>query len=306
MKKRKKKKGVIKEYVFLFIGLLLLISLFICIYLVNLDRQYIHTTATIVDVVDMGETNKVTLNYNVSGDSYDYEVSYAGDVIVGDKVDLYYFKDDFKIAKLNKTNKMIFICPLIGFVLCVLGIGEILSKKKNDAEKEEELYKTQVISVLGETQKLKIITDGENPVDYVKSMEESNEVPVRRIKKKNKIEILDDNQVVFEKSTRKKRRRGNNEIRKIIPNYYYVSNGALVYEEFGKGVNEVEFQNINRVVKTLNRDGNVVKLVVYANKMEIVLTNMGQCDIAVTANLLQNKLIAVFDNFIFEVENKDY
>ena len=80
MKKRKKKKGVIKEYVFLFIGLLLLISLFICIYLVNLDRQYIHTTATIVDVVDMGETNKVTLNYNVSGDSYDYEVSYAGDV----------------------------------------------------------------------------------------------------------------------------------------------------------------------------------------------------------------------------------
>lgn len=306
MKKRKKKKGVIKEYVFLFIGLLLLISLFICIYLVNLDRQYIHTTATIVDVVDMGETNKVTLNYNVSGDSYDYEVSYAGDVIVGDKVDLYYFKDDFKIAKLSKTNKMIFICPLIGFVLCVLGIGEILSKKKNDAEKEEELYKTQVISVLGETQKLKIITDGENPVDYVKSMEESNEVPVRRIKKKNKIEILDDNQVVFEKSTRKKRRRGNNEIRKIIPNYYYVSNGALVYEEFGKGVNEVEFQNINRVVKTLNRDGNVVKLVVYANKMEIVLTNMGQCDIAVTANLLQNKLIAVFDNFIFEVENKDY
>ena len=190
MKKRKSKKGIIKEYVFLFIGLLLLISLFICIYLVNLDRKYIHTTATIVDVVEVEDTNKVTLNYSVAGDVYDYEVSYDGEVIVGDKVDLYYFREDVKIAKLSKTNKLIFVCPLIGFVLCVMGIVEIMRKKKMDSDKEEELYKTKVISVLGETQMLKIITDGENPVDYRKSMEESNEVPVKAIKGKNRIEII--------------------------------------------------------------------------------------------------------------------
>ena len=140
MIKGKGKKGTVKEYVFLFIGLLLLISLFICIYLVNLDRQYIHTTATISDVVELEDTNKVTLNYNVAGESYDYEVSYKGEVIVGDKVDLSYFKENFAIAKLNKTNKLIFVCPLIGFILCVIGIVEIMRKKKMDADKEEELY----------------------------------------------------------------------------------------------------------------------------------------------------------------------
>ena len=306
MKKRKSKKGIIKEYVFLFIGLLLLISLFICIYLVNLYRKYIHTTATIVDVVEVEDTNKVTLNYSVAGDVYDYEVSYDGEVIVGDKVDLYYFREDVKIAKLSKTNKLIFVCPLIGFVLCVMGIVEIMRKKKMDSDKEEELYKTKVISVLGETQMLKIITDGENPVDYRKSMEESNEVPVKAIKGKNRIEIIDDDKVVFEKSNRKKRRRQNTDRKKVIPNYYYISNGALVYEEFGKGICEVDFQDINRVVKTLNKHGNVVKLVVYAKNVEYVLTNLGQCDIEVTANLLHNKIIAIDENFIFEVENKNY
>lgn len=306
MAKRKGKKGTVKEYVFLFIGLLLLISLFICIYLVNLDRQYIHTTATIVDVVELEDTNKVTLNYNVAGDSYDYEVSYKGEVIVGNKVDLYYFKEDFSIAKLSKTNKLIFVCPLIGFILCVIGIVEIMRKKKMDADKEEELYKTKVISILGETQMLKIITDGENPIDYKKSMEESTEVPVKAIKGKNRIEILDDDKVVFEKSTRKKRRRQNNDRKKVIPNYYYVSNGALVYEEYSKGVNEIEFQDITRVVKTLNKEGNVVKLVIYTKNMEYVLTNLAQCDIEVASNLLHNKLIAMDENFMFDVEQKDY
>mgnify|MGYP003297095597 CR=1 FL=1 len=44
----------------------------------------------------------------------------------------------------------------------------------------------------------------------------------------------------------------------------------------------------------------------YAKNIEYVLTNLGQCDIEVTANLLHNKIIAIDENFIFEVENKNY
>ena len=124
--------------------------------------------------------------------------------------------------------------------------------------------------------------------------------------KKNEIEVLDEDQVVFESSFKKhKKRMLVKEDKKIIPNYYYVSNGALVYEEFGKDINEISFNDIRRVVKTVNKEGNVVKLVVYANGKQYVLTNMGKCDIEVTANLLHNKMIAINEGFEFVEEHKE-
>ena len=300
-----KKNNFAKEIFFLFIGLLLLIALIICVYLVSLDRKYIETNATVVDVVKDGDKNKITFNYTVSGDTYEYVVTRSEDLKIGSKFKLYYMEDNVNKAKLSKTNKLIFVCPLIGLVLCTIGVLEMVKKRRMDNNEEEE-YKTKVISVLGETQRLKIITDGQTPLDYSKSLEETIEVPVKSImKRNNKIEVLDKQEEVFEKPIRKNDKKIVGE-RKVIPNYYYVSNGALVYEEFGKEMLEIDFKDIEKVIKTVNRHGKVVKLVVIANKCHYVLTNMGKCDIEVTSNLLYNKLLAVDESFNFEVENKEY
>lgn len=298
-----KKESIAKEIVFLFIGFLLLIALIVCVYVISLDREYVQTTASVTEVLE--NEDKVIYTYIVKGEEYECKAKRNGSEL-GDRVRLYYHSDNVKKAKLNKTSKLIFVCPLIGLVLCGIGVIESIKKRKKEENIEEEQYKTKVISVLGETQKLKIITDGDSSSDYAKSLEETIEVPVKSIlKKRNEIEVLDEDKVIFERSFKKNKRKIVKEDRKVIPNYYYISNGALVYEEFGKDTNEINFNDITRVVKTLNNDGNVVKLVVYANGKQYVLTNMGKCDIEVTANLLHNKMIAINEGFEFVEEHKE-
>lgn len=293
-----------KEIFFLFIGFLLLLSLILCVYVISVDREYIQTTAIVEKVTD----DKITYSYVVKDEEYKCKSKKKDGIKVGDKIKLYYHKNNVEQAKLNRTSNIIFLCPLTGLILCVIGVVEVIKKKKKDNDEDEEQYKTKVISVLGQTQKLKIITDGDTGSEYAKSLEETMEVPVKAIlKKKNEIEQLDkDNDEIFEKSIRKSRRKVVKEDKKIIPNYYYVSNGALVYEEFGKGVNEIDFADIKHVLKVVNKDDNVVKLVVSTKTYQVVLTNMGKCDIEVVTNLLHNKLIALDENFEFEVENKKY
>lgn len=298
-----KKESISKEIVFLFIGFLLLISLIVCVYVISLDREYIQTTAVVSEVLE--SEDKVVYTYMVKGEEYECKAK-RNEAKLGDRVRLYYHSDNVKKAKLNKTSKLIFVCPLIGLVICGIGVFESIKRRKKEENIEEEQYKTKVISILGQTQKLKIITDGETGAEYAKSLEETIEVPVKNIlKRKNEIEVLDEDPVVFERSLKKHKRRITKESRKIIPNYYYVSNGALVYEEFGKDIDEIEFNDIKRIVKTVNSNGNVVKLVVYANGNQYVLTNMGKCDIEVTANLLHNKMIAINEGFEFVEEHKD-
>lgn len=298
-----KKESISKEIVFLFIGFLLLISLIVCVYVISLDREYIQTTAVVSEVLE--SEDKVVYTYMVKGEEYECKAK-RNEAKLGDRVRLYYHSDNVKKAKLNKTSKLIFVCPLIGLVICGIGVFESIKRRKKEENIEEEQYKTKVISILGQTQKLKIITDGETGAEYAKSLEETIEVPVKNIlKRKNEIEVLDEDPVVFERSLKKHKRRITKESRKIIPNYYYVSNGALVYEEFGKEIDEIEFNDIKRIVKTVNSSGNVVKLVVYANGNQYVLTNMGKCDIEVTANLLHNKMIAINEGFEFVEEHKD-
>ena len=201
-------------------------------------------------------------SYVVKDEEYKCKSKKKDGIKVGDKIKLYYHKNNVEQAKLNRTSNIIFLCPLTGLILCVIGVVEVIKKKKKDNDEDEEQYKTKVISVLGQTQKLKIITDGDTGSEYAKSLEETMEVPVKAIlKRKNEIEQLDkDNDEIFEKSIRKSRRKVVKEDKKIIPNYYYVSNGALVYEEFGKGVNEIDFADIKHVLKVVNKDDNVVTL----------------------------------------------
>lgn len=293
-----------KEIFFLFIGLLLLLSLILCVYAVSLDREYIQTTANVVEVTE----DKVVYSYLVKGETYKCKSKGKKDIKEGDKVKIYYHKNNVEKTKLKRTSNLIFVCPLAGLVLCTIGVIEVIKKRRREKDDDEEQYKTKVISVLGQTQKLKIITDGDTGAEYAKSLEETMEVPVKAIlKRKNEIEQLEnDNEEIFEKSFRKSRKKVSKEDKKIIPNYYYVSNGALVYEEYGKGVNEIEFEDIKSVLKTVNEEGNVVKIVVTTKDLQVVLTNMGKCDIEVVANLLHNKLIAIDENFEIEVENKKY
>ena len=46
-------------------------------------------------------------------------------------------------------------------------------------------------------------------------------------------------------------------------------------------------------------------MVVIANNIQYVLTNIGKCDIEVTSNLLHNKLIALNPDFEFIIEQKE-
>lgn len=298
-----KKESISKEIVFLVIGFLLLISLIVCVYVISLDREYILTSASVTEV--MKSEDKAIYTYNVKGVEYEY-LAKRNNYNLEDKVQIYYHKENPGKAKLNKTNKLILLCPLIGLINCVVGVLESIRKRKIDELVEESQYKTKVISILGKTQKLKIITDGETGADYAKSLEETIEVPVKNIlRKKNEIEEINKDNVIFGKSLRKTKNKINKDDKKIIPNYYYVSNGALVYEEFGGDVQEISFLDIKEVIKTVNSEGNVVKLVVIANNIQYVLTNMGKCDIEVTSNLLHNKLIALNPDFEFIIEQKE-
>lgn len=299
-----KKNKLGKEVFFLFIGFLLLLSLVFCVYVISVDREYIQTTATVTEVTD----SNITYSYVVKDEEYKCKSKKKDNIKEGDKVKLYYHKNNVSKTKLKRTSNIIFLCPLAGLILCLIGIVEVVKKRQKDNIEDEEQFKTKVISVLGQTQKLKIITDGDTGAEYAKSLEETMEVPVKAIlKRKNEIKQLDkDDDVLFEKSIKKTKKKVVKEDKKIIPNYYYVSNGSLVYEEYGKGVNEIDFADIKHVLKVVNKDGNVVKMVVSTDSYEVVLTNMGKCDIEVAANLLHNRLIALDENFEFEIENKKY
>ena len=177
-----KKESISKEIVFLVIGFLLLISLIVCVYVISLDREYIRTTASVTEVLK--EEDKVIYTYIVKGEEYECKAK-RNEAKLGDRVELFYHKDNYKKAKLSKTSTLIFVCPLIGLVICGIGVVESIKKKKRESDLEEEQYKTKVISVLGQTQKLKIITDGETGPEYAKTLEETIEVPVKSILKKN-------------------------------------------------------------------------------------------------------------------------
>lgn len=175
----------IRSVLFLVIGILLLLSLVICIYIVSSESDLVEIKAEILEVendADGTGKNNVTVVYDVDGTSYKYNFYYEKDVEVGNTLDIYYHSKNVTSVTTFKTSKLIFICPIIGLGLCIFGIFELF--RKNDEEKEE--FKTSVIGVVGNTQQLKIVTTDETPVkEYVKSPEEEVETQVKVIKKEN-------------------------------------------------------------------------------------------------------------------------
>lgn len=172
----------LKSILFLVIGILLLLSLVICIYIVNGERDLVSVSAKVIDVEkdDTGTgKNDVTVSYDIDGTSYNYNFYYKDNVNVDDTINIYYHKNNISSVTTFKTSKLIFICPITGLVLCILSLFELFKHSKA----EEELFKTAVIDVLGTTQMLEIVTDDTVLNEYESLPEEQVETEVKAIKK---------------------------------------------------------------------------------------------------------------------------
>lgn len=431
---------VLRSVLFLVIGILLLLSLVICVYIVSDERDLIKVEADVTDVtkdVDGTGKNDVTISYEVDGVTYHDNFYYKDDVNVDDKIPIYYHENNVESIKTFKTSKLIFICPAVGLVLCLLGLFELFRKDRSNDEEQE--FKTSVINVVDNTQQLKIVTTDTPVKEYVKTPEEKIETEVKTLKKDN-VPIIDKNVVqntssstpvsqstvakttpastpvapqvknssapstnvgqtmvsapvaksstpvvnkpelpavktevkpsapkgevassvetskklVNELKTEKplspmedaimkkvQNTTGNNtklsldesEIkdvirdvlkevlqevkedkqppkkvvqRRVLPNYYYISGTSLIYVEPGKESKEIELKTIKKVVRTINSEGNVVKLVVSNDEIKCILTNMKNIDLEQVANLLHNKMRTIDENFKEEIEHKEY
>ena len=176
------KETKLRSALFFVIGFLLVLSLVICIYIVAGERDLKPVEAEVADVVkDVSRTgvNSVKITYTVDGTKYNFAFDAKKQYEVGEKINVYYHTKKVTDIQTYKTSKLIFLCPIFGLLLCALGLFE-LYRKKNDGEAE---FKTAVIGVVGDTQKLKIVTDGADEQPYEPTPEESAEVEVKKINK---------------------------------------------------------------------------------------------------------------------------
>lgn len=121
----------IRSVVFLVIGILLLLSLVICIYIVGSESDLVKINAEVLEVkkdADGTGKNDVTVLYEVDGTSYKYNFYYKNEINEGDFIEIYYHKKNNTSVTTFKTTKMIFICPLIGLGLCILVFLNCLRK----------------------------------------------------------------------------------------------------------------------------------------------------------------------------------
>ena len=203
-----------RSIIFLVIGLLLLLSLIICINIVNSDKDLVLISATVIDVKEDSEgtgKNDVTVSYMVDNTFYNYNFYYKDDIKVGETIDVYYHSKNVTSVQSYKTSKLIFVCPIIGLVLCVIGLFELFKKPKESYEDDD--YKTKIISVVGNTEQLKIITDDTQEISYVKSETEVEEVGIKSINKES--EIVPEEEIEIQTRSSKVENTENIDINKI-------------------------------------------------------------------------------------------
>ena len=188
----------LRSIVFVIIGVLLLLSLIICIYLTNGEKDLVPIDAKVINVKkdsDGTGKNDVIVTYDVNNITYEYRFYYRDDVNVDDKITIYYHENNVTSVQTFKTSKFIFICPIVGLLLCAVGLFELFRKHKED-EDELEDFNTKTISIIGNTQQLEIITDDGEVIDYVKTPEEEEETPVKNLNVKS--EIVEEEQIKIE------------------------------------------------------------------------------------------------------------
>ncbi len=178
----------VRSIIFLVIGILLVLSLVICIYIVSGERDLVPIKATVVNVKDDKDgtgKNDVTVMYEVNGTTYEYNFYYKDSVKRDDMLSIYYHKDNVNSVQPYKTSKLIFVCPVVGLILCIYGLIELLTKSKFYTISDAEV-KTKVVGEDEKTQQLRIITDDVKTTDYIKTPEEEAEVPVKGLKMTDK------------------------------------------------------------------------------------------------------------------------
>ena len=307
----------LKSIIFLVIGILLLLSLVICVYLINDEKDLVKISATVTNVTNDNDgtgKNNITVSYNIDNIYYDYSFNYKDNINVNDKVDIYYHEKNPVSVQAYKTSKGIFICPIVGLILCIIGLIE-LTKKSNANELGED-FETKVISVNGDTQQLKIITETSDEETIVNMEEDIFDEDVKFVNTRD-IPIIEEEQIKIETPTKKptpiefkeptkKKNIKNKEMEKVIPKDFYVNKNALVYEVLGNEAKEINLEDIEKVIKTINSEDELVKISVLTKDINCVLTNMKNIDLDNIGNLLHNKLIAIDENFKEEIEHKEY
>ena len=276
----------LRSIIFLFIGIILIISLIICVYIVSSERDLVliegEATKVVKDSNNKGEAD-VTVTYQVDGKTYNYNFYYAGDVKEGDTIEIYYHKNNVSSVQTYKTSYFIFVCPTFGLLLCLLGLIETFKKSDED---ENELYETKVLNITDKTQQLGIITT-EDEVKYEKLPEETVEPKIGTIKK--------------ETTGKHGKKRG----KKIVPIYYYLSKDAIVYELKNKDkLSEIKVEDIDEIIKNVDENNNVLEEIIISKNLECHLVPVKNVNLNRLSRFLLNKLVSVKGNFEEEINQK--
>ena len=304
----------LKSIIFLIIGILLVLSLVICIYLVNSEKDLVKISATVTSVkedVDGTGKNDITVSYNINNIYYDYSFNYKDDIKLNDKVDIYYHEKDPVSVQAYKTSKMIFICPIVGLVLCIIGLIE-LTRKSNAKDLEEDDFYTKFIDINGDTQQLRIITNN-NVEDGVIYTEEPDEIDVKLINTRD-IPIIEDKDIQIEKASKKgtpiefkESGTKKTKLKKITPVDYYINNAVLVYKDNDDEYKEIDLHDIEKVIKKINdNEDEIINIIVFTKNMKCTLAKIKNVDLDNIDNLLHNKLLSIGADYIDEVEHKQY
>ncbi len=284
----------IRSIVFLIIGILLVLSLVICINIVNGEKDLVATNATVIKIKEDKDgtgKNDITAVYDVGNTTYQYNFYYKDDVKIDDEIKIYYHEKDVTSVQVKKTPKLIFIFPIIGIVLCVFGLFELFSKQK-DFEKivDENDEKIKFLDEDDKTKTFKIINTQEKS-NYTKTEEEKAEVPVRNIKEKKKS--------ISSKETPEIKN-------KIIPSEYKINNDKIIYKEIGKENQELLLDNISKVIKTINANKELIKVTIKENNNIYIFTNMNDIKVNKFAEDLHNKLKEINKDILEEIEYKEW
>ena len=283
----------IRSLVFLVIGILLVLSLVICINIVNSEKDLVATNATVIKIKEDKDgtgKNDITAVYDVGKTTYQYNFFYKDNIKVDDEIKIYYHEKDVTSVQVSKTSKRIFIFPIVGIVLCVFGLFELFSKHK-DSEKtiDESEVKAKVIDEDDKTKTFKIINDQERS-NYTKTEEEIEEVPVKNIKDKKKNNEKENEDIA----------------NKIIPSNYKLVDEKIIYKEKGKKEQEIDLNNISKIIKTINNDKELIKVTIKQDSNLYIFTSMSNINLNEFADNLHNKMKKINEDILEEIEYKEW
>ncbi len=307
----------IRSIIFLVIGILLVLSLVICINIVHSEKDLVATKGTVISVKEDKDgtgKNDITVVYDVDNITYKYSFYYKDEVKVDEEIDILYHEKNVTSVQTKKTSKFIFICPLLGIVLCIFGLFELFTKHKEEEEEkisiQDEELNTKIVAEDEKTQTIKIISNEEDS-NYVKSEEEQEEVPVKEITNKIDNDIIEDDfntrqidhlvDLVRNKTDEEKKERI-----KVIPNVYKIKDNYIVFKEKGKEEGAINISDIRRVIKTINSEKKLIKVTIKALEYICIFTDMPKIKLETFADELHDKIKTINKNLLEEIEYKEW